>query len=127
MYSGIYINSFSYIDLVLKKVKHRVVETMNTNTADALGLSRAILCNGRCTYTVKIVYFTDNKVCGFQFTYIFATLFNTFLADLMQTQRDMWATAITWYPLSVHRHFIIFDISSKTMGKIITKPNQKGP
>jgi hypothetical protein len=41
------------------------------------------------TYTVKIVYFTDNKVCGFQFTYIFATLFNTFLADLMQTQRDM--------------------------------------
>ncbi|XP_069124446.1 PRKCA-binding protein-like isoform X2 [Argopecten irradians] len=33
------------LDIVLKKVKHRVVETMNTNTADALGLSRAILCN----------------------------------------------------------------------------------
>ena len=31
---------------VLKKVKHRVVENMNSNTADALGLSRAILCNG---------------------------------------------------------------------------------
>ncbi|ELT87544.1 hypothetical protein CAPTEDRAFT_129168, partial [Capitella teleta] len=30
---------------VLKKMKHRVVETMNTSTADALGLSRAILCN----------------------------------------------------------------------------------
>jgi hypothetical protein len=80
---------FRILISVLKKVKHRVVETMNTNTADALGLSRAILCNGRCTYTVKIVYFTDNKVCGFQFTYIFVTLFNTFLADLMQTQRDM--------------------------------------
>ncbi|XP_067671009.1 PRKCA-binding protein-like isoform X1 [Haliotis asinina] len=33
------------LDIVLKKVKHRVVETMNSNTADALGLSRAILCN----------------------------------------------------------------------------------
>ncbi|KAK3609644.1 hypothetical protein CHS0354_028848 [Potamilus streckersoni] len=33
------------LDIVLKKVKHRVVETLNSNTADALGLSRAILCN----------------------------------------------------------------------------------
>ena len=32
---------------VLKKVKHRVVETMSSGTADALGLSRAILCNGK--------------------------------------------------------------------------------
>ncbi|WAQ97201.1 PICK1-like protein [Mya arenaria] len=30
---------------VLKKAKHRVVESLNSNTADALGLSRAILCN----------------------------------------------------------------------------------
>ncbi|CAL1527465.1 unnamed protein product [Lymnaea stagnalis] len=33
------------LDIILKKVKHRVVENMNSNTADALGLSRAILCN----------------------------------------------------------------------------------
>ncbi|KAL5018317.1 hypothetical protein ScPMuIL_004039 [Solemya velum] len=33
------------LDIVLKKVKHRVVENMSGNTADALGLSRAILCN----------------------------------------------------------------------------------
>ena len=33
--------------VVLKKVKHRVVENMNSGTADALGLSRAILCNGQ--------------------------------------------------------------------------------
>ncbi|CAE1324611.1 PRKCA-binding protein [Acanthosepion pharaonis] len=33
------------LDIVLKKVKHRFVENMNSNTADALGLSRAILCN----------------------------------------------------------------------------------
>lgn len=33
------------LDIVLKKAKHRIVETMSSNTADALGLSRAILCN----------------------------------------------------------------------------------
>uniref|UniRef100_A0A0M3IAY8 PRKCA-binding protein n=1 Tax=Ascaris lumbricoides TaxID=6252 RepID=A0A0M3IAY8_ASCLU len=33
------------LDIALKKVKHRVVESMNSDTADALGLSRAILCN----------------------------------------------------------------------------------
>ncbi|KAJ9588472.1 hypothetical protein L9F63_018128, partial [Diploptera punctata] len=33
------------LDIVLKKVKHRLVENMSTATADALGLSRAILCN----------------------------------------------------------------------------------
>lgn len=33
------------MDIVLKKVKHRLVENMSTATADALGLSRAILCN----------------------------------------------------------------------------------
>ncbi|KAI5719856.1 hypothetical protein M8J76_015963 [Diaphorina citri] len=33
------------LDIVLKKVKHRLVENMSTTTADALGLSRAILCN----------------------------------------------------------------------------------
>ncbi|XP_002738671.1 PRKCA-binding protein-like isoform X2 [Saccoglossus kowalevskii] len=33
------------LDLVLKKMKHRMVENMSSSTADALGLSRAILCN----------------------------------------------------------------------------------
>ncbi|XP_022663977.1 PRKCA-binding protein-like isoform X2 [Varroa jacobsoni] len=33
------------LDIVLKKVKHRIVDNMNSSTADALGLSRAILCN----------------------------------------------------------------------------------
>ncbi|KAK3091262.1 hypothetical protein FSP39_018405 [Pinctada imbricata] len=33
------------LDIILKKVKHKLVENMNSNTADALGLSRAILCN----------------------------------------------------------------------------------
>ncbi|MEE6527114.1 hypothetical protein FKM82_028221, partial [Ascaphus truei] len=34
-----------YFCAVLKKVKHRLVENMSSGTADALGLSRAILCN----------------------------------------------------------------------------------
>ncbi|KAG5444475.1 PRKCA-binding protein [Clonorchis sinensis] len=33
------------LDIVLKKAKHRVVEFMESSTADALGLSRAILVN----------------------------------------------------------------------------------
>lgn len=35
------------LDIILKKVKHRMVENMSSATADALGLSRAILCNGK--------------------------------------------------------------------------------
>uniref|UniRef100_A0A8C4R8N6 PRKCA-binding protein n=1 Tax=Eptatretus burgeri TaxID=7764 RepID=A0A8C4R8N6_EPTBU len=34
------------LDIVMKKVKHRFVEGMSSGTADSLGLSRAILCNG---------------------------------------------------------------------------------
>ncbi|XP_072044121.1 PRKCA-binding protein-like isoform X3 [Amphiura filiformis] len=33
------------LDILLKKVKHHMVEKMSSSTADALGLSRAILCN----------------------------------------------------------------------------------
>jgi len=33
------------LDIVMKKMKHRIVEHMSSTTADALGLSRAILCN----------------------------------------------------------------------------------
>lgn len=33
------------LDIILKKVKHKLVENMSSTTADTLGLSRAILCN----------------------------------------------------------------------------------
>lgn len=33
------------IDIVLKKLKHRITESISPTTADAFGLSRAILCN----------------------------------------------------------------------------------
>ena len=47
---------FSVSDAAMKKVKHRLVEKMNESTADSLGLSRAVLVNGRtiaymCMYT----------------------------------------------------------------------------
>ena len=32
-------------DMLVKKMKHKMVENMSSSTADALGLSRAILCN----------------------------------------------------------------------------------
>ncbi|VDK56572.1 unnamed protein product, partial [Cylicostephanus goldi] len=33
------------LDIVMKKIKHKMVEFMDADSADALGLSRAILCN----------------------------------------------------------------------------------
>ena len=48
---------------VLKKVKHRVVESMNANTADALGLSRAILCNGKLPGSVFIDHSKKHTLC----------------------------------------------------------------
>ncbi|XP_070227701.1 PRKCA-binding protein isoform X3 [Bos mutus] len=43
------------LDIVLKKVKHRLVENMSSGTADALGLSRAILCNGMTEHTKNLL------------------------------------------------------------------------
>ena len=40
---------YLYVSLppAMKKVKHRLVEKMNESTADSLGLSRAVLVNGK--------------------------------------------------------------------------------
>ncbi|XP_071443257.1 PRKCA-binding protein isoform X3 [Hetaerina americana] len=43
--SGTGVSGPRSLDLALKKAKHRLVEGMSSATADALGLSRAILCN----------------------------------------------------------------------------------
>ena len=61
---------------VLKKMKHRVVEHMSSSTADALGLSRAILCNGKepCLLSrVYILYCTCIYTCIVD--YIYSKLF----------------------------------------------------
>lgn len=44
----------------MKKMKHRIVEHMSSSTADALGLSRAILCNGKF-YDLHNENFQDSK------------------------------------------------------------------
>lgn len=41
------------LDIALKKIKHRLVENMSAKTADALGLSRAILCNDSLVKRLK--------------------------------------------------------------------------
>ncbi|XP_053620279.1 PRKCA-binding protein isoform X3 [Plodia interpunctella] len=38
-------NQGKSLDIIMKKMKHRLVENMSSGAADALGLSRAILCN----------------------------------------------------------------------------------
>lgn len=48
------------LDIVLKKVKHRLVENMSSSTADALGLSRAILCND--TLVKKLQELQDTEI-----------------------------------------------------------------
>lgn len=41
------------LDIIMKKMKHRLVENMSSGAADALGLSRAILCNDSLVAKLK--------------------------------------------------------------------------
>lgn len=52
------------LDIVLKKVKHRLVENMSTSTADALGLSRAILCNDSLVKKLQELEATETMYMG---------------------------------------------------------------
>ncbi|CAH8574310.1 unnamed protein product [Schistosoma turkestanicum] len=52
------------LDLILKKVKHRIVETMESSTADALGLSRAILVNDGMVKKLEELNKTSNAFSG---------------------------------------------------------------
>ncbi|KAF7282867.1 hypothetical protein GWI33_001897 [Rhynchophorus ferrugineus] len=47
------------LDIVLKKMKHRLVENMSSSTADALGLSRAILCNDTLVKKMQELQYTE--------------------------------------------------------------------
>uniref|UniRef100_A0A8C1RD60 PRKCA-binding protein n=1 Tax=Cyprinus carpio TaxID=7962 RepID=A0A8C1RD60_CYPCA len=66
------------LDIVLKKVKHRLVENMSSGTADALGLSRAILCNGQIITTVSSLMHYNT---GF---YVHPCLFNARCLRVLQ-------------------------------------------
>ena len=48
-------------------MKHRIVEHMSSSTADALGLSRAILCNGKWLKTESTVTFMCQSLSVFFF------------------------------------------------------------
>ncbi|CAB3383702.1 Hypothetical predicted protein [Cloeon dipterum] len=52
------------LDLALKKAKHRLVENMSTATADALGLSRAILCNDSLVKKLQELEATEGTYRG---------------------------------------------------------------
>ncbi|XP_015595335.1 PRKCA-binding protein isoform X2 [Cephus cinctus] len=52
------------LDIALKKVKHRLVEGMGSATADALGLSRAILCNDALVQRLAALQRTENLYRG---------------------------------------------------------------
>ncbi|XP_014599273.1 PRKCA-binding protein isoform X2 [Polistes fuscatus] len=52
------------LDIALKKVKHRLVEGMGSATADALGLSRAILCNDALVQRLNALQRTENLYRG---------------------------------------------------------------
>lgn len=52
------------LDIILKKVKHRLVENMSSSTADALGLSRAILCNDNLVKKLAELERTETMYLG---------------------------------------------------------------
>ncbi|XP_077297394.1 protein interacting with PRKCA 1 isoform X2 [Arctopsyche grandis] len=52
------------LDIVMKKVKHRLVENLSTSTADALGLSRAILCNDTLVKKLQELQNTEQMYRG---------------------------------------------------------------
>lgn len=52
------------LDIALKKLKHRFVEGMSSNTADSLGLSRAILCNDQLVKRLQELQGTESMYRG---------------------------------------------------------------
>ena len=50
------------LDIVMKKVKHKMVENMTSSTADALGLSRAILCNDSLVKKLEVGKYSNIMV-----------------------------------------------------------------
>lgn len=52
------------LDIVLKKFKHRLVESMSSGTADTLGLSRAILCNDSLVKRLQELQGTETMYRG---------------------------------------------------------------
>lgn len=52
------------LDIALKRVKHRFVESISANTADNLGLSRAMLCNDSLVKRLQELQATESMYRG---------------------------------------------------------------
>lgn len=52
------------LDIIMKKVKHKLVENLSSSTADALGLSRAILCNDTLVKKLQELQNTEHMYQG---------------------------------------------------------------
>lgn len=69
------------LDIALKKLKHRFVEGMSSNTADSLGLSRAILCNDSLVKRLQELQSTESMYrglvehCKRYFEYLLVTIY----------------------------------------------------
>ena len=79
--------SLSPLPPAMKKVKHRLVEKMNESTADSLGLSRAVLVNGRWTHFGSKPFSSHScRTVTFWFT-------------IKSTDNSLWChhTLLVWY------------------------------
>ncbi|EYC27804.1 hypothetical protein Y032_0008g193 [Ancylostoma ceylanicum] len=61
------------LDIMMKKIKHKMVEFMDADSADALGLSRAILCNDPLLKKMKVL--EDNTLLYRNLIGFFSDLF----------------------------------------------------
>ncbi|KAL6444407.1 hypothetical protein ACFW04_001927 [Cataglyphis niger] len=87
------------LDIALKKVKHRLVEGMGSTTADALGLSRAILCNDALVQRLMALKRTETFYRGLV-THAKATLHAFF--DLTQIYKGIFQSDIKSYTCKIY-------------------------
>ncbi|CAH8617254.1 unnamed protein product [Schistosoma mattheei] len=109
------------LDLILKKVKHRIVETMESSTADALGLSRAILVNDGMVKKLEELNKTSNVFSGmvnhakkllraiYELSRIYAVLGDTFSEIGVKEPMTCTSEAFTQFG-TIHRSMERFSI-----------------
>ncbi|XP_045507056.1 PRKCA-binding protein isoform X2 [Colias croceus] len=74
------------LDIIMKKMKHRLVENMSSGTADALGLSRAILCND--TLVAKLNEMRDTETTYKRLVELAKRMLKSYF-DLLQTFKSL--------------------------------------
>ncbi|CAH8613915.1 unnamed protein product [Heterobilharzia americana] len=123
------------LDLILKKVKHRVVETMESSTADALGLSRAILVNDSMVKKLEELNKTSSAFSGmvnhaknllraiYELSRVYAVLGDTFSEIGVKEPMACTSEAFTQFG-TIHRSMERFSIEMlKKIKPMITDLN----